>query len=94
MDGPLPIIHSVQNSLVATFSQNQKSHYASIRCISIFILSFFSITARHLPFRVGVNFDNNERASIVTAVMTDDIEQQGSPGGIIGFKLTYFQVGC
>ena len=52
------------------------------------------IAARHLPFRVGVDFDNNERASIVTAVMTTLLEQQGSPGGITGFKLTYFQVGC
>jgi hypothetical protein len=60
-------------------------------CIYIVI---FSITARHLPFRVGVDFDNHERASIVTAVMTTLLEQQGSPGGITGFKLTYFQVGC
>ena len=52
------------------------------------------ITARHLPFRVGVDFDNNERASVVTAAMTTLLEQQGSPGGIVGFKLTYFQVGC
>ena len=60
----------------------------------VFLYYFFSITARHLPFRVGVDFDNNERASIVTAVMTTLLEQQGSPGGIVGFKLTYFQVGC
>merc|ERR1711997_1083946 len=53
-----------------------------------------TVCARHLLFRVGVDFDNNERASIVTAVMTTLLEQQGSPGGIIGFKLTYFQVGC
>merc|ERR1719361_1498314 len=53
-----------------------------------------TVCARHLPFRVGVDFDNNERASIVTAVMTTLLEQQGSPGGIVGFKLTYFQVGC
>ena len=60
----------------------------------VFLYYFFSITARHLPFRVGVDFDNNERASIVDAVMTNLLEQQGSPGGIVGFKLTYFQVGC
>jgi len=53
-----------------------------------------TVCARHLPFRVGVDFDNNERASIVDAVMTNLLEQQGSPGGIVGFKLTYFQVGC
>ena len=55
---------------------------------------YFLLAGRHLPFRLGVDFDNNERASIVTAAMTDDIEQQGSPGGIIGFKLTYYQVSC
>ena len=61
----------------------------------MYYLSLFSyITARHLPFRVGVNFDNNEDASQSTASETDEVEQQGSPGGIIGFKLTYWQVTC
>merc|ERR1711971_439701 len=53
-----------------------------------------TVCARHLPFRVGVNFDNAERDSIVTADMTTLTEQNGSPGGIVGFKLTYFQVSC
>jgi len=53
-----------------------------------------TVCARHLPFRVGVDFDANERDSIVTADMTTVTEQSGSPGGIIGFKLTYFQVSC
>merc|ERR1719491_2758191 len=53
-----------------------------------------TVCARHLPFRVGVDFDNGERDSIVTADMTTVTEQNGSPGGIIGFKLTYFQVTC
>ena len=55
---------------------------------------FFSIAGRHLPFRVGVEFDNNELDTIVTKVMTNLIEQQGSPSGFLGFKLTYFQVAC
>merc|ERR1712071_397030 len=42
-----------------------------------------TVCARHLPFRVGVNFDNNEQDSIVTADMTTLTEQNGSPGGII-----------
>ena len=54
----------------------------------------FYIPARHLPFRVGVNFDNAERDSIVDADMTTVTEQNGSPGGIIGFKLTYYQISC
>merc|ERR1711894_779513 len=53
-----------------------------------------TVCARPLPFRVGVNFDNAERDSIVTADMTTLLEQNGSPGGIIGFKLTYYQVSC
>merc|ERR1711935_653487 len=53
-----------------------------------------TVCARHLPFRVGVDFDNNERDSIVTADKTTTTEQCGSPGGIVGFKLTYFQVSC
>ena len=54
----------------------------------------FHIPANKLPFRVGVDFDNNERDSIVTADKTTVTEQCGSPGGIIGFKLTYYQVSC
>merc|ERR1712172_395893 len=53
-----------------------------------------TVCARHLPFRVGVDFDNAERDSIVTKDKTTTTEQCGSPGGIIGFKLTYFQVAC
>ena len=61
-----------------------------------FICSFssFDISGRHLPFRVGVDFDNNERDSIVTKDKTTVTEQCGSPGGIIGFKLTYYQISC
>ena len=57
------------------------------------VLLFF-ITARHLPFRVGVDFDNNERAPSAATTMAQLHEQQGSPAGIVGFKLTYFQVTC
>ena len=53
------------------------------------------MAGRHLPFRVGVDFDANEREnSAVAANMATLNEQQGSPGGIVGFKLTYWQVAC
>ena len=55
---------------------------------------YFLLTGRHLPFRLGVDFDNNELDTIVTAVMTTLLEQQGSPSGFLGFKLTYYQVAC
>ena len=54
----------------------------------------FYIPARHLPFRVGVNFDSNEQDSSSANEMTTTNEANGSPGGIIGFKLTYFQISC
>ena len=54
----------------------------------------FYIPARHLPFRVGVDFDNHEQDSVSTADMTTLNEANGSPGGIIGFKLTYYQISC
>jgi len=53
-----------------------------------------TVCARHLPFRVGVDFDNHEQDSVSTADMTTLNEANGSPGGIIGFKLTYFQISC
>jgi len=53
-----------------------------------------TVCGRHLPFRLGVDFDNNELDTIVTAVMTTLLEQQGSPSGFLGFKLTYYQVAC
>merc|ERR1711971_1003251 len=53
-----------------------------------------TVCARHLPFRVGVDFDNNERAAAAIASMSQTYEQQGAPAGIVGFKLTYFQVSC
>ena len=55
---------------------------------------YFLLVGRHLPFRLGVDFDNNELDTIVTAVMTTLLEQQGSPSGFLGFKLTYYQVAC
>ena len=54
----------------------------------------FSFTARHLPFRVGVHFDNNELDSTIAADMTNLIEQQGAPSGFLGFQLEYWQVQC
>ena len=54
----------------------------------------FYIPARHLPFRVGVDFDNHEQDSSGAADKSTLNEANGSPGGIIGFKLTYYQIAC
>jgi len=53
-----------------------------------------TICSRQLPFRVGVNFDDNEAASVAADAMALSNEQVAAPGGIVGFKLTYWQVGC
>ena len=57
-------------------------------------LSFHSISARQTPFRVGVNFNSAEVAGIITATMATLIEQGEAPGGILGFKLSYWQGAC
>jgi len=53
-----------------------------------------TICTRNQPFRVGVNFDNSEVHTAATADMAQLGEQSRFPGGIIGFKLTYFQRSC
>jgi len=53
-----------------------------------------TICTRNQPFRIGVNFDNSEVHTAATADMAQLGEQSRFPGGIIGFKLTYFQRSC
>ena len=52
--------------------------------------------ARQTPFNVQVKFDEDEIASSAAASMIQLNEQQGAPGGIIGFGLIYTQgtTGC
>ena len=51
----------------------------------------FLLTANQTPFQVGVVFDENE---ITTGDSGTSAENKHVPGGIIGFKLTYFQRTC
>merc|ERR1719336_758133 len=53
-----------------------------------------TVCTRNQPFRIGVNIDNTEIHTAATADMAHLGEQSRFPGGIIGFKLTYFQVSC
>merc|ERR1712018_202065 len=53
-----------------------------------------TVCTRNQPFRVGVKFDGNEIHTAATASMAQLGEQSQFPGGIIGFKLTYFQRSC
>ena len=55
----------------------------------------YLIAARALPFRVGVNFNRDEEDSAgQTDAMAATAENAEVPGGIIGFKLTFFQGSC
>merc|ERR1740129_2169665 len=53
-----------------------------------------TVCARHLPFRVGVDFDSNEQDSSGAAIAVNTDDANGAPGGIVGFKLTYYQISC
>merc|ERR1712038_957820 len=58
------------------------------------IAATITVCTRNLPFRVGVKFDDNEVHTAATADTANVGEQNAFPGGIIGFKLTYFQRSC
>jgi len=54
-----------------------------------------TVCTRRAPFTVGVNLDMNEVTDDQVAnAMAAKIEAGEGPGGIIGFKLTYYQVAC
>merc|ERR1711992_249913 len=53
-----------------------------------------TVCTRQEPFRIGVNFNSNELATIITDAKASTIEQGESPGGIQGFKLQYWQGSC
>lgn len=54
-----------------------------------------TVCSRHSPFRIGVNLDSDEATGATKAKeMTNANEQNGVPGGIVGFQLEYFQVAC
>ena len=70
--------------------------FAVISKISIFfkdfLIFFFHFSARQTPFAVGVHFDDTETVAIATNAMTS--EAAVFSGGIVGFKLDWFQVSC
>ena len=54
----------------------------------------FLFLARRSPFVVGVNFDDDEIATASGTAKLKVNEQMVLPGGIIGFKLYFWQVAC
>ena len=60
---------------------------------------FLSFSARSIPFKVSVNFDANEMTSAASIAAMEllaeiQVETGTGTGGIVGFKLNYFQVAC
>ena len=53
--------------------------------------NFCVISGKQLPFRVGVHFDKDE---ICTAAAGNTCEWDKIPGGIVGFKLYFWQNSC
>ena len=59
------------------------------------IIFSFKISAKRKPFRVGVRFDEDEVCSAAKAESCEwDMGSNHAPGGITGFKLTYWQTAC
>ena len=59
------------------------------------VWSWFFSSGGHVPFRLGVHFDDFELDGGTGADAMDALnEMSGAPGGIIGFKLQFSQVTC
>ena len=53
-----------------------------------------SIPGQIVPFRVTVKTDDSEVTASAAADMADMNEQNGRPGGIVGFALDFVQQPC
>ena len=61
--------------------------------LNLFICFIF--LGGHVPFRLGVHFDDFEKDGGDGADAMDILnEQSGAPGGIQGFKLQFWQQTC
>ena len=54
----------------------------------------FLYIGQSIPFRLTLKTDENEVTTGNNAIDADDNEQNGMPGGIIGFSLNYQQISC
>ena len=71
------------------------SHFSSYFVWVCRVITTYLIAARALPFRVGVNFNRDEADETgEDDAMAATAENSEVPGGIIGFKLTFFQGSC
>ena len=52
-----------------------------------------TVCTRSYPFRLGVHLDDGEVGHVATATAKNN-EQDTHPGGIVGFKLKWYQGSC
>ena len=55
-------------------------------------MNSMKLSARTYPFRIGVKLDGTEVQSTASIATTN--EQDLFPGGIVGFKLYWWQTSC
>ena len=71
------------------------NHFSSYFVRVCRVITTYLIAARALPFRVGVNFNRDEADETgEDDAMAATAENSEVPGGIVGFKLTFFQGSC
>ena len=81
----------VWKKLDVLFNVGNRAHVCIRNLINIDLMFSFKISAKKKPFRVGVRFDETE---ICSAAKGTTCEWDTVSGGIIGFKLIYWQTSC
>ena len=54
----------------------------------------YSLSAQSVPFRIQFKASGDEDAQSIDANSANNNEQNGAPGGITGFMLSYVQLPC
>jgi hypothetical protein len=96
----IPIANTAANAAISTPTASAVITNVSRFCGRILGLgdeidTTTTVCTRALPFRVGVNFNRDEDdADGESDAMAATAENSEVPGGIIGFKLTFFQGTC
>merc|ERR1712223_2158869 len=96
----IPIANTLANAAISTPTASAVITNVSRFCGRVLGLgdaidTTTTVCTRALPFRVGVNFNREEADETgQTDAMGATAENSGAPGGIIGFKLTYWQAPC
>merc|ERR1712241_287038 len=96
----IPIANTAANAAIATPTASAVITNVSRFCGRILGLgdsidTTTTVCTRALPFKIGVNFNREEADETGESdAMAATAENSEVPGGIIGFKLTFFQGSC